>query len=230
MPHKSKLTDAERFWGFVDKNGPVPAHCPELGPCWIWTGSTTRGGYGKMKLSGTRECLRSNRLVFFFANGKFPEHFACHRCDNPPCCNPSHIFDGTAKRNVEDMIERGRRVILRGEDAPMARFTDKQVMAIRRSTKRVGELAVKYKTSTTVISNILSGKTWSHLPEAKEHTGKRRLGEMNGSAKLTREQAVSIRNSSLSGKQLAAMYGVSDALIYHIKSNKIWKEAEVGNA
>lgn len=108
----------ERFWEKDDKNGPVPAHRPDLGPCWVWTGSTDRKGYGKIGRGGRcgRGPVTASRAAFFFVHGRWPDPFALHHCDNPPCCKaiaddhgPAHIFEGTAADNLRDMDEKGRR-------------------------------------------------------------------------------------------------------------------------
>jgi hypothetical protein len=61
---------AERFWAKVDKNGPIIRQ--EIGACWMWTGATPRGGYGQLKITGSRKNLRSNRVAFFLEHGTFP--------------------------------------------------------------------------------------------------------------------------------------------------------------
>lgn len=92
-----------RFWLKVNKNGPVPPHRPELGPCWLWTGARDRGGYGQF--SG-----RAHRWSWLIHHGYRPGHglFVCHHCDNPPCVRPDHLFLGTASDNARDMVAKGR--------------------------------------------------------------------------------------------------------------------------
>lgn len=100
-------TTKQRFWSKVDRNG--PAH-PELGTrCWVWTASTA-AGYGNF-------CVRrplnvgSHRFSWELSNGPIPEGlWVLHRCDNRRCVNPAHLFLGTAKDNVRDMIAKGRDV------------------------------------------------------------------------------------------------------------------------
>jgi hypothetical protein len=96
----------ELFWSKVDKNGPVPAHRPELGPCWVWTLKGRR--YGKVQFGGTTYLV--HRLSWQLANGPIPEDkpYVLHRCDNTICVRPDHLFTGTAEDNTHDMLSKGR--------------------------------------------------------------------------------------------------------------------------
>lgn len=97
----------ERFWEKVNVNAP--------GGCWEWTGSRTMAGrgYGTIGIGG-RSTL-AHRVSWEIKNGPIPDgpghHGVCvlHRCDNPPCVRPDHLFLGTQKDNVEDMDTKGRR-------------------------------------------------------------------------------------------------------------------------
>lgn len=102
---------AARFWAKVDKNGPVPAHCPELGPCWLWTRATDRRGYGRFGIGPAANCrMFGAHRVAMALTGTIPpdDLFGCHHCDNPPCCNPAHLFLGTCADNCADMVAKGR--------------------------------------------------------------------------------------------------------------------------
>ncbi len=98
-----------RFWEKVDKNGPVPTHCPELGPCWVWTGALHTGGYGILKVPGSKKVVRAHVFAWEQENGLLANGlFALHRCDNRPCVRVSHLFDGTNADNMRDMAAKGR--------------------------------------------------------------------------------------------------------------------------
>ena len=99
----------ERFWRRVDKNGPIPAHCPEIGRCWTCKARSKRKNYPRLGAGRRGEgIVLGHRLSFFFAYGHWPEPFCCHHCDNPDCVNPAHLFEGDAKANGQDMVAKGR--------------------------------------------------------------------------------------------------------------------------
>ncbi len=80
-----------RFWAKVDKDGPVPAHCPELGPCWLWMAATNEQGYGIFRLSRSRRNIRAHRWAFEQENGPIPDGLEPdHLCRVHACIRPSH--------------------------------------------------------------------------------------------------------------------------------------------
>lgn len=75
--------------------------------CWHYKGALDSGGYGIVSYLG--KLTQAHRLSWFFTNGEIPEGLlVCHKCDNRRCCNPDHLFLGTHKDNMQDMIKKGR--------------------------------------------------------------------------------------------------------------------------
>ena len=87
-----------RFWRYVVKN--------EEG-CWSWIGHKDENGYGRMSVLGKKQ--RGHRISYTIHFGKIPDKmFVCHRCDNPECTRPDHLFLGTNKDNMKDAYKKGR--------------------------------------------------------------------------------------------------------------------------
>lgn len=156
--HAAKLADERRearFWSKVDKSG----------ECWAWTGYRTPLGYGKFQYSNGRPML-AHRYAYFLENGEWPKNFACHKCDNPWCVRPTHLFDGTHKENMEDCARKGRTSrthTKRGEESSQSRLTAEQVKLIRSSGAPATVLAAQFGVSKTAIYLVRNGKNWGWL-------------------------------------------------------------------
>jgi hypothetical protein len=104
----------ERFWAKVDQDGPVPEHCPWLGPCWEWT-AFTRSGYGGFSINN--RSVVAHRVAWELCVGPIPDGMlALHHCDNRGCVRPEHLFLGTALDNARDRDQKGRHVAMYGKD------------------------------------------------------------------------------------------------------------------
>jgi hypothetical protein len=161
----------ERFWSFVDQNGPT--HVAALGACWRWTGSIARG-YGQLQIGTHQRPIpeKAHRLSWVLHNGPIPggQH-VLHRCDWPPCCRPEHLFLGTPRINADDREQKGRGLAGRstpGEANNFALLSDGAVREIRRQ-RALGvtnvQLAREFSVSPSTISKIVCGVNWSHLRE-----------------------------------------------------------------
>jgi len=128
--------------------------------CWEWTGSISTKGYPQSGLSRySKVASRTSYMVFI---GKIPKGIlVCHKCDNPKCVNPDHLFLGTQQDNMNDMVEKGRS--LRGEKHPKTKLNESDVRRIRKSRYKPCILARKYKVSQSAIRHIQDRRTWKHV-------------------------------------------------------------------
>lgn len=144
----------DRLWASIDKDGPVPAHRPELGQCWVWTASRTKEGYGKIMVRGAPKL--ASHVVWESVNGPLKAN-ALHHCDNPPCVRPDHLFDGTHTDNMRDASEKGRL----GGNRITPRISDAERLVIRERYASGVEtqltIAQDYKVSSVTISRIIRG-------------------------------------------------------------------------
>lgn len=156
----------ETFWAKVEKKG--------SDECWNWTGCLNHANsYGKIKYQGRH--YHAHRLAWILTYGPIDSSktFVCHKCDNPVCCNPSHLFLGDAFTNNRDCIAKGRYKRIpdaskvRGEDCHTAVLTEEKVREIRKlyaegklSLKR---LAQQFGVTDGTIYQIVSKKTWKHV-------------------------------------------------------------------
>lgn len=91
----------ERLWAKVDKNGPIPAHRPELGPCWIWTGADNGHGYGVIGTGIGKQVAATHRVAYQLLMGPIPVGLQLdHLCRVPRCCNPAHLEAVTQPENL----------------------------------------------------------------------------------------------------------------------------------
>lgn len=144
-----------RFWENIDKSGGPSA-------CWPWTGSKVGIGYGKASV-GNRS-VRAHREAWERTHGPIPRGMVvCHRCDNPPCCNPEHLFLGTVAQNNADAVAKGRQA--RGERNNHVRLTEQQVHEIRSMDAELTskDIAKAYGVDRTTISLVRLGMTWKHI-------------------------------------------------------------------
>lgn len=101
-----KKNTLETFWSRVNKNGSIPDQKPELGNCWEWTGTMTDKGYGLFAFKCKE--FRAHRFSLKLTIGDFGKFCACHKCDNPKCIRPSHLFAATHSENMRDMANKKR--------------------------------------------------------------------------------------------------------------------------
>ena len=157
-----------RFWARVAKSE----------TCWRWTGCIHPDGYGRIMIARRRWI--SSRLAWVVHFGEVPDgKWVLHKCDNPACVRPDHLFLGTVQDNSADMVAKGRQAfgerhgtflypesVPRGERCNLAKLTARRVRAIRRLRalgvkRRV--LAARFGVTMSAIDCIMYGKTWRHV-------------------------------------------------------------------
>jgi hypothetical protein len=159
---KKPIPAEQRFWSKVNKGD----------GCWEWMDFLNNKQYGTLRVGslvdGTRRRVLAHRFSWEMHFGSIPSGmFVCHRCDNPKCVNPDHLFLGTAKDNIRDMFRkgRGRPGRLAGAAHGRAKLTEDDVRLIlsQRGTKLEKELAAEFGVSQSQISNILTRQQWGHV-------------------------------------------------------------------
>lgn len=140
-----------RFWAKVRRSSD--------NECWEWTASRTLGGYGQMEIAG--KFWSAHRMAWVVARGQIPDGvFVLHKCDNPKCVNPQHLFLGSAKDNASDRDRKGRGVTCQDGKMPV-KFTSEQISSIkldRAGGMKIAELMTKYGISRQYVQRIVSNK------------------------------------------------------------------------
>lgn len=148
------LADQRRFLSKI-KRGP---------DCWEWRAARRPGGYGAFQVRG--RTVKAHRIAYDMLKGPVPASMdVCHTCDNPPCCNPEHLFLGTHADNMADCKSKGRTQKGRGETHSRVKLTENDVRQIRLlyGRVRVKDLASKFNVKASTICNIQSRRLWAHI-------------------------------------------------------------------
>lgn len=104
--------DADHFWSKVDRRGP--------NDCWLWQAYCDKDGYGYFTVN--KAARKAHRVAYVLTHGNLePSQDVCHACDTPGCVNPAHLWVGTYRDNIDDMLAKGRS--LRGATNPKAKLT-----------------------------------------------------------------------------------------------------------
>lgn len=195
--------------------------------CWESTWYKTPFGYGRIGIKG--RIYPVHRIVFELFNGPIEDGLVCcHKCDNPGCCNPNHLFKGTQKDNVHDMISKKRDVRVKGESHWKAKLTDSQIEEIRKRYSEGGvyqyELAKEFGVSQTHIGKIVMGEFRKEQSGPLTHRG-RITGSAHENSKLTEQQVLEIirlNREGISQCELGRRFGVNQSLISGIVHGKRW--------
>lgn len=153
----TKEQKREIFWTLVKKSD----------GCWTWIGSLDRNGYGRFKNRPHSDL--AHRFAYVDTFGEIPKGMCVlHRCDNPPCVNPFHMFIGTRADNIADCISKGRnsRKAFPGSTNPNAILNEPYVMRIKKMLSegiRQQQIADTFGVKKGTINNIAQGTTWKHV-------------------------------------------------------------------
>lgn len=155
-----------RFWEKIDKNGPIPPYCPEIGPCWLYIGGHDSSGYGLFNV-GHQHNIRAHVFSYKLHYGEItPGFFVCHKCDNPPCARPDHLFEGTPEANTHDAMGKGRMKDpphFFGEEHHNAKLNKEKVLEIRRLFEQglqKTDIATMFGITRQCVRQIVARETW----------------------------------------------------------------------
>jgi hypothetical protein len=147
--------DQEYFWPKVDKRS--------SNECWNWLAYLDKDGYGNFNINSASR--RAHRVAYVLANRVLKTSLlVCHSCDNPSCVNPAHLWAGTDRQNIDDMITKSR--TLTGTRNPKAKLTKNKVRHILKLSQRGmfgTDIAKTIGCNRRTISSILTGKQWSSI-------------------------------------------------------------------
>jgi hypothetical protein len=166
MPQQ-RIPTIVRYLSKVDQSGGPEA-------CWPWTGAKDQDGYGifwdgTYRDNGAGRYVRVTRWTYEQFIGPIPDRLnLCHRCDNPPCVNPAHLFTGSHADNHADREAKGRggQWMTRGESHVNHKLTDGMVRTIRQWASEgisQSQLAREFGVSNQLISKIVRRKAWAHV-------------------------------------------------------------------
>jgi hypothetical protein len=225
LPIELSVSDRQRFRQRVD----IPINGDG---CWTFSGARNQNGYGQFRIGERRVNQRVNahRVAWVLENGPIPDGLlVCHKCDQPSCVRPSHLWLGTSADNQADMSKKGRSTT--GEKSGKAKLRQRDVLAIRRLAaggRRHSTIADRYRIATGYVSQIVWRKSWQHLPPepgvATPVNGI--IGEAHWCAKLTEQDVRTIRQLVARGDtqtDVARRFGVSTVSVSKIIRGRTWK-------
>jgi hypothetical protein len=158
--NRHRPTHEERFWSYVDKGA--------KDGCWEWRGNLDAKGYGRFGVD--YRIVAAHRFSYKISKGEPGKLYVCHKCDNPCCVRPDHLFLGTYDDNMRDMREKGRGTkppTKRGEANLSSKLTEELVIRMRKDRDAgasVDELARRFGVGKSTVCRVVSGQSWKHVP------------------------------------------------------------------
>ncbi|WP_084542836.1 HNH endonuclease [Deinococcus murrayi] len=134
--------------------------------CWEWTAGLGRKSYGVVTVAYKQYRVPRLSAHVYLGFDLTSQQIVCHRCDNPRCFNPDHLFMGTLSDNMQDMLAKGRQNPPKGSRNGQARLTEDDVREIRRLGKsgvHQREVAERFGISYSYANNVINGERWKHV-------------------------------------------------------------------
>ena len=222
---KYRKSAEKRFWSKVVKS---------LG-CWEYIGNIKEGKYGTIGVGGkyNNKNVYAHRLSFFLSNGFLPDDLSvCHKCDNPKCVNPDHLFLGTTQDNVNDMVKKGRQTF--GSRNPRAILSDSKIIEIINlwnNNETIKDISLKFNTSRANVCTIINRNSWKHLniKVTKPLAGRYKFPKGEDSLVLRlksdmRNELISKYLEGVSGRILCEEYNIGMTTL-----NRYWRWYRNGN-
>ena len=222
----------KNFWNKVN----YPGNDVE---CWEWTAAkgSNKRVYGTFSIKSSKyhKTFRDHRFAWEFYNGPIPDGLlVCHKCDNPACCNPEHLFLGTEQDNMTDKINKNRQIIVRGSDVGTSKLTEIDIDEILSGIssgkyQKVSQICNMYNVEDHAIQRILKGERWSHyifqkytksqLQQIRAKIHKDTSSKLD-ETKVTQIKSMLRQNSSIN--LIAQQFNVTTQTIYDIRKGKFW--------
>lgn len=231
-----------RFWSHVDTSG----------DCWLWTAARSERGYGRVKIKGRMH--QAHRVAYELTIGSIADSMKiCHTCDNPPCCRPDHLFEGTSADNSADMVRKGRSAagdrnparqhperMPRGDDHHSRKRPERMARGERHGSRTHpdklprGDSHYARTNPEKLARGDRNGRRLhpDRYPVGDKHPShlrpeRRPRGEQNTKAKLTEAQVIAMRQrydaGGVSLGALAREHGMDKSTISDIVKRKTWK-------
>lgn len=204
--------------------------------CWVWTGTRHDRGYGQIGVDS--KTVGAHRYSYELHNGDIPEGaFICHKCHNPPCVNPDHLYAGDAKSNAQDAIDNGDWPEIYGERQGNSSLSDEQAVEIREryasEDLTYADIEREYEISPPAISNLINGNTYPHVggpTDTDTHDRMAKRGEEQQNSKFTEDDVREIRRAyaqeDVTMAELGERFDTSATNICDIVNRNTWKHVE----
>lgn len=212
-------SDRSRFWAKVDKHGPVSERRPDLGSCWLWTAATFINGYGAFRLGSKQR--RAHVVSYEWHTGPTDGLLICHHCDVRRCVNPTHLFGGTQRENIQDAVSKsrmatgGRNGMHTRELTTLSEAQVRQIHALATAGANHGDIGAQFGVSQTMVSNIARGDAWGHLGLPPLHR-----------VTLSVADVLEIRRLAADGvprDDIATRFAISKGAVNHIHHRRTWR-------